>query len=328
MRRFALPLAVLTMAASTAVPAAFAGPAAAAESAGRPARAALAEPDPEPAKKRPTFAEIPLDDMDRWLLPALADPDRTLTVMVQMKGDPVSVLESTAREAGTAITSTQLAVTRARLTVAQEAIVDDIGRLGGSVQSRLQDAYNGIRVRIRASQVTKLADLPGVAAVRPIPLAYRDNTSSIPFLGVPTVWQNHGFTGKGIRVGIIDSGIDYYHANFGGSGDPADYAADDRTVIEPGTFPTVRVVDGIDMVGDAFDAGSSDPARNTPKPDPDPLDCSGHGSHVAGTAAGNGGDRAIHDRLALRSGGGDRGGQHRAVGPDAGGGLARGVPIQ
>ena len=34
-------------------------------------------------------------------------------------------------------------------------------------------------------------------------------------------------------------------------------------------------------MGDAYDA-------DTPHPDPDPLDCNGHGSHTAGTAAGDG----------------------------------------
>ncbi len=59
-------------------------------------------------------------------------------------------------------------------------------------------------------------------------------------------------------------------------------------MIEPGTFPTVKVAGGYDFVGNDYDASSDDPALNTPEPDPDPLDCNGHGSHVAGTAAGHG----------------------------------------
>ena len=45
---------------------------------------------------------------------------------------------------------------------------------------------------------------------------------------------------------------------------------------------------GTDFAGDAYDASSSDPATATPHPDPNPLDCNSHGSHVAGTAAGFG----------------------------------------
>ncbi len=134
----------------------------------------------------------------------------------------------------------------------------------------------------------KLADLPGVVAVRPVKVAKADNVATNTLLQTASVWQDLGFTGKGVKVGIIDRGIDYYHANFGGSGVAADYASDDRTVIEPGTFPTAKVAGGVDFVGDAYDPQSDDPARNTPNPDSDPLDCDGHGSHIAGSVAGTG----------------------------------------
>ena len=47
-------------------------------------------------------------------------------------------------------------------------------------------------------------------------------------------------------------------------------------------FPTAKVVGGTDFAGDAYTGA------NVPVPDPDPLDCFGHGSHVAGTATGLG----------------------------------------
>jgi minor extracellular serine protease Vpr len=59
----------------------------------------------------------------------------------------------------------------------------------------------------------------------------------VPYIGASAV-QASGFTGKGIKVAVLDSGVDYTHAALGGSGDPADYAANDPTIIEPGTFPT------------------------------------------------------------------------------------------
>ena len=48
------------------------------------------------------------------------------------------------------------------------------------------------------------------------------------------------------------------------------------------------MVGGFDFVGDDYDAEAEDPGDQIPQPDPDPLDCDGHGSHVAGTAAGYG----------------------------------------
>src|SRR5262249_16763217 len=44
---------------------------------------------------------------------------------------------------------------------------------------------------------------------------------------------------------------------------------------------------GTDRAGDAYDASATGDV-GTPVPDPNPLDCNGHGSHVAGTAAGFG----------------------------------------
>ncbi|KPM34729.1 hypothetical protein AK830_g11841 [Neonectria ditissima] len=73
-----------------------------------------------------------------------------------------------------------------------------------------------------------------------------------------------GVTGKGIRVAIIDSGIDYTHPALGGC-------------FGPGCL----VEAGWDFTGDDFLPGTV-----AAKPDGDPMDdCQGHGTHVAGTVA-------------------------------------------
>ncbi|HKR48578.1 MAG TPA: peptidase S8, partial [Pseudonocardiaceae bacterium] len=55
-------------------------------------------------------------------------------------------------------------------------------------------------------------------------------------------WQQTGWLGDGIRIGIIDDGIDYTHADFGGPGTRAAYTAIHRTVVKPSYFPTRKVV--------------------------------------------------------------------------------------
>ncbi|KAG0216902.1 hypothetical protein B0O80DRAFT_499051 [Mortierella sp. GBAus27b] len=93
--------------------------------------------------------------------------------------------------------------------------------------------------------------------------------------GVAMVHKKLGLTGKGIKVGIIDTGIDYTHPALGGCF---------------GKGCTVAF--GYDFVGDDYDHGSPD--KDTPRPDSDPMDCSGHGTHVAGiVAARNVGPHAL-----------------------------------
>jgi subtilisin family serine protease len=177
-----------------------------------------------------------------------------------------------------------------RVTAQQDRIRDDLARLGIEEQSAMRVGANGLRVRAQVQEMPALADLPGVVSVAPVTLHEPTNESSVPWINAPQAWEALGGTGEGIIVSVIDTGIDYTHASFGGSGDPADYdfIAQDTTVIpevdgEP-VFPTAKVIRGTDFVGVTYNAG--DPENNIPEPDPNPIDVNGHGTHVAGSATG------------------------------------------
>ena len=94
--------------------------------------------------------------------------------------------------------------------------------------------------------------------------------------------QEYCVSGKGIRVAVVDTGIDYTHSLFGGNGTTEAFAAAfgaNMSSVEntrrDGLFPTAKVVDGYDFVGD----------RSTIldiKTDEDPIDYpDGHGTRVA-----------------------------------------------
>lgn len=77
-----------------------------------------------------------------------------------------------------------------------------------------------------------------------------------------------GIRGAGIKVAVIDTGIDYDHPALGG-------CFGEGCLVSFGT----------DLVGDAYRGGST-----PPQPDDDPDDCGGHGTHVAGIVAAQNND--------------------------------------
>ena len=162
-------------------------------------------------------------------------------------------------------------------------------RGSATVTASYSRIWNGLTVSAAGDDA--LADVrhaPGVEAVFPVlevarPRADSGTTHPEAFRSGAMTGANYAhtdlkLTGRGVKIGIIDTGIDIDHSAFSGSGrpDPAH------------SFPTKKVVAGWDFVGDAYDANvGSDRYSPTPVPDGVPDDCDGHGTHVAGIAAGN-----------------------------------------
>ncbi|CAN5830811.1 S8 family serine peptidase [soil metagenome] len=180
--------------------------------------------------------------------------------------------------------------------------LDRQARVLGSTQR----ALNTVMVTIDASQIEALAANPAVVSVRPVRDYEKDYDvdlgETVPYIGGSSV-HDTGFTGAGIRVAVLDSGIDYTHSAFGGPGTAAAYEAaygtstsDSRNTSRDGLFPTDKVIGGWDFVGEAWNGTATTPPL---APDPDPIDCGpqtipapcdgGHGSHVAHIIAGEGG---------------------------------------
>jgi minor extracellular serine protease Vpr len=214
--------------------------------------------------------------------PASLAADRQITVILKLQGASVGQRAAAARAQGKELSKEERAAIRAELKAAQDALRGRIESAGGNVLFDYQDAYNGVAVRTALKDIGALAALPGVEAVHPSRTFELDNTAGAQYVRAHEAWNDTGFTGDGVKVAVLDTGVDYTHANFGGPGTVEAFEGNDGTVIEPGTFPTAKVVAGHDFVGDDFSG------PNTPVPDPDPLDCNGHGSHVAGSAAGFG----------------------------------------
>jgi subtilisin family serine protease len=188
----------------------------------------------------------------------------------------------------------------------QTRFVERARRLDRTVQTvgRLDTVLNAVIMRADARVLRQLATDPDVTWIAPV-VDYRfDLSETVPYVGA-TALHHLGLTGRGVRIAVLDSGVDYTHAALGGEGTSAAYqaayglsfdqAADAleamqipetvtaHTRIAPGTFPTSKVIGGYDFVGERWTGGEDSPPE---RPDPDPIDINGHGTHVADIAAG------------------------------------------
>jgi minor extracellular serine protease Vpr len=227
-------------------------------------------------------------------LPSRRDPNRMVSVVVELEGRPVTLHQADALAAGRELSEGEKAAVRRPLISRQSSMKTQLRGLGAQVLGSYTDTFNGIKIRVRAGELRRVAQLRGVVGVTPVVIHYADNANTVRYLGADKTWGQTGYTGAGVKLAVIDSGINYYHRNFAGAGGAA-MAADDDEVREPGTFPTSKVVKGWDFVGDDYNPSDDDDTNDEPQPDPDPMDCKDpdspnvqHGTHVAGTAAGTG----------------------------------------
>ena len=127
--------------------------------------------------------------------------------------------------------------------------------------------FNGIALNISDAEAREIEKIDGVKKAWPNMKVQALLIDSVPLIGADEVWKfdedlnicyesgKECLTGKGIKIAIIDTGVDYTHPDLGGC-----------------LGQNCKVIGGYDIVNH----------------DTDPMDDYGHGTHVAAIAAGNG----------------------------------------
>ena len=158
---------------------------------------------------------------------------------------------------------------------------------GSRVRAQMDTVFNGMAVTLRDEDVAAVANLPEVGEIFPFVQYHKALDTALPLASLPAAWDDPSIggetnAGRGVRIGVIDTGIDVNHpmfedasltppAGFPKSTDPTDdCAAQDMKY----TNSKVIVARNYVRLLDAFD------------PNCDAEDRDGHGTFVAGIAAG------------------------------------------
>ena len=185
-------------------------------------------------------------------------------LIILLEGEPVSFFRQQF-DRGAAWGEAEKSQIRAysrQLSARQQQFVEAARRQGINLSLKRSFTYllNGLAVSAPAGELARLAALPGVRGVYPDLPVQLELADSVPLIGADQVWQmldrnGEAVTGQGIRLAVIDTGIDYTHPDLGGCFGPG-----------------CKVAGGYDLYNS----------------DADPLDDNGHGTHCAGIAAADG----------------------------------------
>ncbi|MAU85833.1 MAG: hypothetical protein CMA21_04450 [Euryarchaeota archaeon] len=159
---------------------------------------------------------------------------------------------------------------------------EDQAMLERAVEFQTQFRYwliDSISGSVELSRVHEIIDLPGVVFVELDGVLGIQMEEVVPVHGVDLVWQDTGYTGEGVTMAIIDTGIDGNHTAL-------DDLDDDNTTDDP------KIVAFYDAINNPGATNGTEIF---------PYDDNGHGTHCAGITAGTGAPNYLHVGVAPRA---------------------------
>jgi len=207
---------------------------------------------------------------------------------VVLTEEPVAV----AHPGRAALATADAHVMRGRLAATQKSMTAQIARLGGKVMSGEQDLVNAIFILATPEAAEAMRSLPGVGRVERLrPYRMLDNRA-LDLVNARNGWSRvtggEANAGAGVRIGIIDSGIDHRHPAFQDAGltAPAGFPRCGPAEIgDCANWTNSKVIVArsyVNLLNFQFGTGPQD----TRPDDVTPRDRVGHGTMAAMLAAG------------------------------------------
>ena len=177
-----------------------------------------------------------------------------------------------------AVHSAEAELHRRSIRTEQTAATTAIQNAGGEVAGAVDNVDNALLVRIPDAQAARLAAIPGVRAVYPERTFHLLLDHALPLHHVPAAWTQVGAgnAGAGVRIAIIDTGVDIGHPGF-----------QDATFQAPSGFPRADTQADLAYANNkVIVARSYVSLLAASDPDPSAADHVGHGTATAMAAAG------------------------------------------
>ena len=280
-------------------------------------------PAPEPESPSRSFTPDPVTDLTTEQIAAIENAvsrvrnritqtDRTsesrplIQVSIHLDKPPLDRSHYRSLQRSTASRSELFDATFKTLRDADSAGVHAmLERLGGRFHSEIRYLDSAILAEIPAHAMAQIEAHPHVRRVSQLFDMELHLGETVSFIGAGPQGLA-GVTGAGVKVGVLDSGIDYTHAAFGGLGTTAAYQAayfggtadacpdpEDASTCHHSRDPqdigqedffgpqatATNIRGGFDFVGETWPVGDL-------APDPNPIDFQGHGTHVADIIGG------------------------------------------
>jgi minor extracellular serine protease Vpr len=188
--------------------------------------------------------------------------------LIQLHAQPTSVALS-----GVNFDRQQALQLSQQITDAQQQVSAQLQQLDKNAQvlTTTKHLAASIIVKANAQALAALRNNPAVKQILPVYDSKPMVAASQEYINAKTVVQSGVATGAGIKVAILDSGVDYTHAALGGAGteEAYDAAFADQSSV---AWPQGKVLGGYDFIND----------------DPNPIDplSGGHGTSVANSVNG------------------------------------------